>query len=348
MNRIGKPWAIILAGGSGERLRSVTASPDGQTVPKQFCRFAGRDSMIEIALSRARRLTSAGRILVVVRDDHRPWWESELADVPPNNVLVHTQNRGTGVALLHAMLCAIGRDPGAVFVVLSSDHAVDHEGILREAILEAVAEAERSSRHVILLGAPSETPDSSLGWIIPGRPGMGRTRMVSEFVEKPGLAQAAECVRRGGLRNTLILAGSARALLSMYAIRALGERGAFRENEHAFHVRAQALASMYPYFPAMDIGRDILQRSARWLRVLPLPECGWADIGTVDRLQEWWRRHPAAWEEAKRTGILPRAREIPPPVRGLVAAHETAELVVSTGTDGPLEDDTGRESAGVS
>jgi mannose-1-phosphate guanylyltransferase len=338
MNLTGKPWVIILAGGSGERLRSVT-SADGRTVPKQFCRFGGRDSMIEITLARARRLTSASRILAVVRDDHRPWWESELADVWSDNVLVHTQNRGTAVALLHAMLCVIDRDPSAVFVVLSSDHAVDDEGILREVILEAVEEARRSSSHVILIGAPSETPDPSLGWIIPGRPSSGRTRAVAEFVEKPSLAQAAECVRRGALRNTLILAGSARALLRMYAIELSGKVGAFEEREDAFHVKIQALASMYPHLPAMDIGRDILQRSARWLRVLPLPECGWTDIGTIDRLQAWWRRHPAALEEVKQTGVLPQARQVAlQSRRGPVMARETDELVVATGTDGPLYD----------
>jgi mannose-1-phosphate guanylyltransferase len=288
--------------------------------------------MIEITLARARRLTSASRILVVVRDDHRPWWERELADVWFDNVLVHTQNRGTAVALLHAMLCVIVRDPSAVFVVLSSDHAVDDEGILREVIFEAVEEARRSTSHVILVGAPSETPDPSLGWIIPGRPRTGRTRAVAEFVEKPSLAQAAECVRRGALRNTLILAGSARALLRMYAIEVSGEVGASREKEDTFHTRMQALASMYPHLPAMDIGRDILQRSARWLRVLALPECGWTDIGTIDRLQAWWRRHPAALEEVRQTGVLPQSR------RGPVMARETDELAVATGTDGPLYD----------
>ncbi|HEX5032562.1 MAG TPA: sugar phosphate nucleotidyltransferase, partial [Candidatus Eisenbacteria bacterium] len=104
MNHSGNPWVIVLAGGSGERLRTVTTSPEGGTVPKQFCRLGGQDSMLDVTLARARRLTTANRIVVIVREDHRPWWENKLAGVWPNNVLVHSRNRGTAIALLHALL----------------------------------------------------------------------------------------------------------------------------------------------------------------------------------------------------------------------------------------------------
>jgi mannose-1-phosphate guanylyltransferase len=215
MNLVGKPWVVVLAGGSGERLRSVTAAASGRSIPKQFCRLGGRNSMLGITLTRAQGLTAANRILVIVRDKQRFLWESELADVPSENVLVQSQNRGTALALLRALLHVDGRDrdPNACLIVLPSDHLVDDELTLREVIRDAVDEARRSTGHVVLIGAPAGTPDPSLAWIIPGTRGKGRTRLVEGLVEKPSPAMAAKYARRGAFRNTLMLVGGMGALL---------------------------------------------------------------------------------------------------------------------------------------
>lgn len=287
MNLVGTPWVVVLAGGSGERLRSVTASPEGTAVPKQFCRIDGRDSMLDITLARARGVTTPDRIVVVLREEHRPWWQHALTGIRPNNALVHGRNRGTAIALLHALLHVSGSDSDACLVVLPSDHVVDDELVMRRTILHAVDEARCSHTDVVLIGAPAESPDPSLGWIVPGSERTDRTRAVLEFVEKPDHARAAECVRRGALRNTLILAGGARALLNLYA-----------------H-EGQPFAELYPDLPDMDLGRDVLQRSARYLRLLPLPDCGWTDIGTLGRLEAWWASHPNAWDRVRASGVLP-------------------------------------------
>lgn len=53
MIRVKEPWVIVLAGGSGERLRSVTTTAMGESIPKQFCRLGGRTSMLGMTLARA-------------------------------------------------------------------------------------------------------------------------------------------------------------------------------------------------------------------------------------------------------------------------------------------------------
>ncbi|HEX5032589.1 MAG TPA: sugar phosphate nucleotidyltransferase [Candidatus Eisenbacteria bacterium] len=315
MNHVGKPWVIVLAGGSGVRLHPVTTPPSGRSVPKQFCRLDGRNSMLGVTLARARTLAPVNQIAVVVVDEHRPWWERELAGIPPGNVLIQSRNRGTALALLHALLHVRGSDPEACVVVLPSDHVVDHEHILNEAILEAVHEAKRCQGHVVLIGAASTVPDPSLGWIIPGRKSAGRIHKVRRFVEKPSLAVADECVRRGALRNTLMLAASIPALLKTYALAMPAWVDATDADDDGLHARARALTTISSDLPAMDLSRDILQWSTRGLRVLPLPECGWTDIGTLDRLEAWWMRHPTAFEEVRQSGVLPHAPWTPPSIR---------------------------------
>jgi mannose-1-phosphate guanylyltransferase len=339
MNHFGKPWVIVLAGGSGERLRSLTTAVSGRSIPKQFCRLNGRDSMLGITLARAQGLAPIHHIMVMVPDEHRAWWEEELAGIPSDNALVQSRNRGTGLALLSALLHVRDIDPGACVIVLPSDHVVDDETTLNEALLGALDEAVRSEGQVVLIGAPSTVPDPSLGWIIPGRPGTGRTRPVAGFVEKPSLAVAAECVRRGALRNTLMLAADTQALLRTYELALPEWASATKADDDARHVRMRGPVDVHADLPAMDLGRDVLQRSARHLRVLPLPECGWTDIGTLDRLEAWWEGHPTALEQVRRSGILPGGSQTPP--GGLprpALARSSEELVAATGTDGPRWD----------
>ena len=341
MNHVGKPWVIVLAGGSGERLRSVTTPASGRPVPKQFCRLAGRDSMLGITLARARGVTAAERIVVLVLDEHRPWWENELASVRKENVLAQSHNRGTAHALLDALLHVHRSDPDACVVVLPSDHLVDQETILNEVILGAVDEASRCRGHVILIGAASTVPDHSLGWIIPGRTRTGRTHAVAGFVEKPSLAAATECVRRGAFRNTLMLAAGTRALLRTYALAMPEWAAAAKADDDALYAETQGSARIHSDLPAMDLGRDILQRTPRCLRVLPLPECGWTDIGTLDRLEAWWMRHPTALEQVRQSGVLPHGpRTSPAPRPRPAMALCSEELLAAAGGNGPPHDGT--------
>jgi regulator of nucleoside diphosphate kinase len=320
MIRVKEPWVIVLAGGSGERLRAVTTTATGALIPKQFCRLGGRTSMLGMTLARARRITATDRILVLVREEHRPWWQTEVGSA--EQVLVQSRNRGTGLALLRALLHLHERDPGATAVVLPSDHVVDDEDLMDRAVLDAVDAARVHAGQVVLIGAPAGAADPSLGWILPERGGAGRTRQVAGFVEKPSVEEATACVRRGALRNTLILTGNVRAFLRLYALELLEPLGSADMSDDVLHATISGLAAIYAEVPGMDLSRDILQRSSRWLRVLPLPECGWTDIGTLERLEAWWKSHPRSFAEVREFGVLP----VHTSIRGGAMSKHTIEV----------------------
>lgn len=334
MTHVGIPWVVVLAGGSGERLRLVTTSASGESIPKQFCRLGGRNSMLGITLARAQRFATIDRILVLVREEHRIWWQTDLASIRQEQVLVQSRNRGTGIALLSALLHLHDRDPDACVVVLPSDHLVDDENLIGRAVLEAIDEARLNAEHVVVVGAHATMADTSLGWIIPDRSKTSRIQQVAGFVEKPSSKEAAECIRRGALRNTLILAGGVRAFLRLYAFELLAPAGIVDMPNDVLDSRIARLSAIHAELPGMDLSRDILQQSSQWLRVLPLPECGWTDIGTLERLEEWWKSHPGSFAEVRRFGVFPAG-----PQAGATPRSETnlvdEELVAATGTDGP-------------
>jgi 2-C-methyl-D-erythritol 4-phosphate cytidylyltransferase len=91
----GNTWAIVLAGGEGSRLRSLTKTESGVAVPKQYCSLRGGDSLLFEALERARSVASPEHILTVVSQAHRCWWEPALSAMAQIGIVVQLRNCGT-------------------------------------------------------------------------------------------------------------------------------------------------------------------------------------------------------------------------------------------------------------
>src|SRR5690554_3800827 len=117
-------WALVLAGGDGRRLQELTRRLAGRPIPKQYCRIAGDRSMLEATLDRIAPLVPRERTLVIVNRDHLDLARSQLAGLPPENMLVQPSNRDTGPGLLWSLLALERRAPGALLATLPSDHYI--------------------------------------------------------------------------------------------------------------------------------------------------------------------------------------------------------------------------------
>jgi mannose-1-phosphate guanylyltransferase len=217
MIRQQRPWVVILAGGDGRRLNGALLKGRRLDRPKQFCCLGGSESLFRETLRRAELITDRSRIIAVVRDDHRRWWLGELGQLPSQNVLPQADNRGTAVAILHALVHVLQRDSDPTLVVLPSDHAVEEEMVLVESIGRAAQIAALSgSEHLVLLGMTPEHAEAEYGWIMPERGYTGGARAVAQFVEKPPAVVAGELFAMGALWNSFIFAASGHALLELF------------------------------------------------------------------------------------------------------------------------------------
>lgn len=276
------PWAVVLAAGDGRRIQAHARGPDGTPVPKQFCGFGRRDSMLRWALSRARGVAPPERIVTIVARDHARWWKTDLHDVLPENVVVQPRNRGTAAGVLLPLVRVLARDPEAVVVVLPSDHYVADEGALARALNRGVEVVRRHPSRVVLLGITPEEPDSDYGWILPGKPLGTHVRSVVDFVEKPIRAVASELHSGGALWNSFMFVANARTLLHLYSYLLPDLLEPFLR-ELVVSPRL-TLEGLYDEAPTCDFSRDLLQRAADRLSVLAVPPCGWTDLGTPSRL----------------------------------------------------------------
>jgi mannose-1-phosphate guanylyltransferase len=288
-------WVVVLAGGEGARVRSLTRDSRGARVPKQFYAPRGGKSMLRWTLERARSLVAEERVVTVVAEQHRQWWTAQLDDCPPGNVVIQPQNRGTAVGLLLPLLEIMRRDPRARLLVLPSDHFVRDEARLRDALLRAANAVESGDHPVVLLGMVPEAPDTGYGWILPEGPSSADgVRRVALFREKPGTDAVRALIGRGAVVNSFIIVTTGRQLLHMYeqAIPGCVER--LKGWPGAGGGSRSGLQALYRELPTHDFSRGVLQRSSADLSVLSVPGCGWVDLGTPARLRQFRAEHQSA------------------------------------------------------
>ena len=100
----GQLWAVVLAGGDGRRVAALTRGVAGESAPKQYCAFGSDEPLLRWALRRAAAIVPWSRILVVVTEHHRRYWQQTLSDLPPQNIIVQPSNRGTAAGILLPVL----------------------------------------------------------------------------------------------------------------------------------------------------------------------------------------------------------------------------------------------------
>lgn len=286
MRRRTNLWTLVLAGGDGTRVARLTTDRNGRAIPKQFWHIRGGGTMLEWTLKRARRHTDPTRIVAVVSDRHREWWQPCLRPLLTENVLSQPENCGTAVALLHATVHVLLREPAARMLVLPSDHYVENEQILDETIARAAKVAEASPEQLVLLGARPERDDEEYGWILPASRDVQDPLPVERFVEKPSAADVRRLLEQGALLNTFVLVFTGWALAHAFRRAVPDLFGAYMAALDGGRLRALAREA-YPALPRYDFSRDVLGKLAPSLRLVTLPPCGWSDLGTPERMSRW-------------------------------------------------------------
>jgi mannose-1-phosphate guanylyltransferase len=129
--------------------------------------------------------------------------------------------------------------------------------------------------------------DDGYGWIEPGETEVGRTtRAVRHFWEKPTPLKAYALLRRGALWNTFVCVARASTIWEM-ARQATPEL--YREfmdirralpKPHA----ATVIENIYHLMRPANFSADVCEPLVSKLRVLPAPDVGWSDWGSVERV----------------------------------------------------------------
>lgn len=243
--------------------------------------------MLQLALRRASRVSPWSRITTIVAEQHEAWWGAELGSVRYGNVIVQPANRGTAIGVLLPVLRILARDPAADVVLLPSDHFFTDEPVLERALRRALREVGRRPNRLVLLGIVPDEPDTGFGWIVPAAAGRSGFRNVERFVEKPTLEVAMRLMAQGGVWNSFVLAASGRTIVRLFEEKLPGvvtKLQATLGRDPGVGPTTEVLARTYEELNSFDFCRDVLEGLEARLAVLPVPNCGWSDLGTPDRV----------------------------------------------------------------
>jgi mannose-1-phosphate guanylyltransferase len=277
-------WAVMLAGGDGTRLQSLTLKIAGDSRPKQFCSIFGGESLLAQTRARLESVFRVDRELFVVTRAHETYYREELRNVDDSRIIPQPLNRGTGVAVALALLHILQRDADAVVVFVPCDHYYSDAEAFSRAIRSAASGAERYPDSIVILAAEAHYPEIEYGWIEPGSPLSDAPvplLRVNRFWEKPSLPQARALLRRGCLWNTFVTVGHASTFLDLLCSQVpdvvLSLNRALEENE---------LEAAYRSMVAVDLSRQILAPQPHRLLAVRDRTSGWADLGSPTRVMD--------------------------------------------------------------
>lgn len=298
----GSPVAIILAGGEGVRLRSLTTRITGAPTPKQFCPLMGDLSLLQQTVRRVGFSFPPERIITVVNREHESFYSRQLSEVPASQLVVQPIARGTAPAIIYALYRALqfGRD--TCVAVFPSDHYVDNDALFMRHVEHAFAITDARPELTVLLGTAPERPESSFGWIEPAERIPHRVSdvfAVRSFWEKPSHPSVLKLMAANALWNTFVMAGRVSTLLGLLLATEPALYNLFASLKEFFGTAAEPskIQELYPRLDSVDFSSRVLSRSPKNLAVLKVRGIKWSDLGEAARVLEtircagirpWW------------------------------------------------------------
>ena len=280
-------YAIIMAGGSGERFWPVSR----RQRPKQLLKLTHPDeTLLEEAVNRIAPLISRDRVLIATGAHLLgPIQEAQL--VPAESVIAEPAKRNTLGCLAWAAAHLLAMHPGAeadiAMAVLTADHKIGEAQLFRDTVAVALETAYKTGG-LVTIGIKPTRPDTGYGYVEVGdaiRSEAPSVHRAERFREKPDLETAVHYVESGNyLWNSGMFFWTLRGFLSemshadpeVYAtILQIAREMASGDQPRA--------AATFETLPNESIDYALLEKASQVYTVAG--EFPWDDVGAWDALE---------------------------------------------------------------
>lgn len=274
-------YAVILAGGSGERFWPLST----KARPKQFLSlFSGRP-LLALAVERVAGLIPVERIFIITAEHLVDETAAAVWNMPRANIIGEPCKRDTAPAIAVASGIVRGRDPDGVVCILTADQLISDVETFRTTLSDAVAQARRYAG-VVTIGMHPTYPATGFGYIEAGDllPAHAVTvfKKATRFVEKPDAYTAARYVESGRyFWNSGMFIWHVDVMRDLFARYAPDLSQLADQVADAVQARASidgVLRQTYPLLRAISIDYAIMEHAEN---IVMAEGCfGWDDVGS--------------------------------------------------------------------
>lgn len=296
-------WAIVLAGGNGERMRPTITSWLGTRRPKQYCTFVGSRSMLQHTWDRASQLVSHDRLITVVDRSHRRFLKTGDHGEFQGKILHQPCQKGTAPGVWLPATYIKAADPSGVVFIFPSDHYICPNRRFLSHLEKAASLVTSGMDQLILLGATPDGAETEYGWIRTESASVQGSQLlpqelkpIKEFLEKPTAEIARQFFESGCYWNTMIIVVRISVLWELGHQILPGMMGHFEQllgvlrGIHRGRVGSSmeeiALRHIYRTLEPANFSRSFLQRATKSLLLWPMRNVEWSDWGSPARIEQ--------------------------------------------------------------
>ncbi|MHB9003112.1 MAG: mannose-1-phosphate guanylyltransferase/mannose-6-phosphate isomerase [Coriobacteriia bacterium] len=291
-----KTYAVILAGGSGQRFWPLSR----ELSPKQLLSMFGQESLIAQAVHRIAPFVDNDGVYIVTNERLFDELRNHLTAQPDPRLhavryLQEPLPRNTAPAIAFAAAVLERQDPEAVMVVLPSDHILEDGELWANCIETGVRLA--TDGYLVTIGITATRPETGYGYIKAGESlpdfalGDVTPYTVAEFVEKPDHDRAEEFLAAGGYfwNAGIFVMKASQVLAEMDAAGGDVARVAetvrwMAEAQESGTLDSDEARERFGMLPSVSIDVAVMERSDR-VAVIPAP-LHWSDVGSLLALDD--------------------------------------------------------------
>lgn len=274
------PFAVIMAGGKGERLWPLSRSYR----PKQFVQLFGK-SLLAHTVERVLPLVGNKGVYIVTQRRYASSILHELPFLSPENLILEPMGKNTapciGLAALFLSRCSSLEE---VMVVLPADHVIlDVERFQKS--LELAIEVAKSGDWLVTFGIVPDRPHTGYGYIRCGelfcQDSRGQVYYGAGFTEKPDRQKAEEYLRLGGyLWNSGMFVWTVGAILEAIRWWAPEIAEGLERIAKALGTPEESgvLEEVFASFPSLSIDYAVMEKASNVLVISG--DFGWNDVGS--------------------------------------------------------------------
>lgn len=283
-------FAVILAGGDGNRLKSLTRIITGDERPKQFCPILNNKTLLDITRKRVELKIKPENVFYSLTQKHEEFYQSNLFDVAKSNLVIQSENKGTAPAILYSLVKIAVINPNATVAFFPSDHYFSNDEALMSNVEKAFQKSEETPQSIVLLGIKPEKPETSYGWIEPTETILSTnspsTVQVKRFWEKPSFESAKYLFMKGCLWNSFVMIGKVSAFLEIIKQKLPTLYQLFDSSKSVFNSSDElpTMGSLYTKINDINFSSEVLEKCVRNLLVLRVSNTSWSDWGEPSRV----------------------------------------------------------------